>query len=206
MEETNTSLFETSDEGQELGKMSIISSHGEEKDEVPHCAPLTTTPSSAELELQELEDEMANLSKLETESENEEEFNKLENMNRRDSGRNTKKNSPSMKKGKNEFQYRFRRTPRRDLLKNKKLTREQKISSKSRKDITHPAYIPDHDYEVESILEYRDDPDGRKYLIKYKGFTNRYNEWKTRDELKNCADLLQGFERTLALRGGRHVR
>ena len=51
----------------------------------------------------------------------------------------------------------------------------------------------DH-YEVEEILDQRFHNNENQYLVKWKGYTARYNSWVTTEDL-NAPDLLSKFKR-----------
>eukprot|EP01087_Luapelamoeba_hula_P021859 TRINITY_DN7708_c0_g2_i1.p1 TRINITY_DN7708_c0_g2~~TRINITY_DN7708_c0_g2_i1.p1 ORF type:complete len:243 (-),score=64.65 TRINITY_DN7708_c0_g2_i1:5-733(-) len=52
----------------------------------------------------------------------------------------------------------------------------------------------DDEYEVEKIIEKRSRVE---YKIKWKGYSKKYNEWKTEEELQSCAELIAEFEQGL---------
>ncbi len=56
----------------------------------------------------------------------------------------------------------------------------------------HPSEHPE-EYEIETIKDSKETEDGTSYLVKWKNFTNKYNEWVPKDKL-HADDLLRQFE------------
>jgi hypothetical protein len=48
-------------------------------------------------------------------------------------------------------------------------------------------------YEVEVILDHKKVGNTTKYLIKWKGWANQYNEWKSEFQLRHSRDLINEY-------------
>lgn len=53
------------------------------------------------------------------------------------------------------------------------------------------------EYEVEAIINHRDSRNGRRFLIKWKGYPTSANSWEPRSLLTNAADVLAEYERKI---------
>ena len=55
---------------------------------------------------------------------------------------------------------------------------------------------PGNEYEVEAILEERDDRRGAKnYLVKWKGYAKKLSTWELEENLDNCDEIIAKWKR-----------
>jgi hypothetical protein len=74
-------------------------------------------------------------------------------------------------------------------------SRQDVITSSSHDNRTNET-LTDEEYEVEKILSHRDHGNtGREYLVKWKRFDNKYNQWLTENDLQGSSLLVQAFNR-----------
>ena len=52
----------------------------------------------------------------------------------------------------------------------------------------------DEEFEIEAIVNHRDGRNGREYLVKWLGWTDRHNSWVKVDELQHAQDTLRRYE------------
>ena len=52
----------------------------------------------------------------------------------------------------------------------------------------------DNEFEIDAILDHRDMKNGREYLVRWLGWTDRHNSWVGMDDMQHAQDILRKYE------------
>eukprot|EP01112_Ceratiomyxa_fruticulosa_P023317 TRINITY_DN8856_c0_g2_i2.p1 TRINITY_DN8856_c0_g2~~TRINITY_DN8856_c0_g2_i2.p1 ORF type:complete len:207 (-),score=45.19 TRINITY_DN8856_c0_g2_i2:60-680(-) len=103
--------------------------------------------------------------------------------------------TPIIKKEKQEKQE--RQAPKRNHKKSKK-EESQEIDVDNEDENEE-----EEEYTVEKILDSKITSEGKKYLVKWEGYSEKDNSWEPRENLSNCPALLKKFEASHKKKRGR---
>ena len=75
----------------------------------------------------------------------------------------------------------------------RKIIKKQRVIEDNNKNIRNKEAEED-EYEIEKILQMKGKRGEKQFLVKWKGFTNRYNQW-IKEEDMNAEDLVREYKR-----------